>query len=187
MASEERKALIEEANELGLEFAKNISDKKLASMIREEKGEPEPVDEEAPEGPAVKSDEELASEGIPTPPEVPPTVKAVAPGKPKSRKALIAERRRKAMELSVVTITNRDKRDNEVVTTAHLSVENQFFSISKIVPLDVAVELEACLIKNAETIMIPIHVDEIVNGRRTGNKITKHAKKYTVSYAKKQD
>jgi len=45
MSNEERSVLVEQANELGLEFAKNISTKKLAEMIQEA------------QGPAVKPEE----------------------------------------------------------------------------------------------------------------------------------
>lgn len=183
MASEKRQQLIDEANELGLEFAKNVTDKTLEKMIREEKGEPEPVDEEPVPSPAAKSKEQLEEEGL-NEPEPETKEKATHKRPVNRRRQLVAEMKRKAMKTRVVTITNRDPRDNMHTTTAHLSVENQYFGVSKIVPLDVPVELEECLITSAETAMIPIHRDEIINGRRTGNKVTGRAKRYTVSYAK---
>ena len=76
----------------------------------------------------------------------------------------------KAFETRIVTITSNDKRDNHVTTTAYLSMDNQYFGKSKYVPLDVPVELEKCLIDVAKDIKIMLHVDEIVDGKRTGNK-----------------
>jgi hypothetical protein len=84
----------------------------------------------------------------------------------------------------VVTLTNKDARENDVVTTAYLSVQNQYFAVARNVPLDIPVELEICLIKLAENAMITLHRDEIdSNGRRTGNKVTARVKKYAVSYS----
>ena len=86
----------------------------------------------------------------------------------------------------MVTITNKDPRDNNFTTTASLSFENQYFSIAKNVPLDVKVELEQALIDIAESVIITLHKDEIVGGKRTGNKVPVRTKKYVVSYAEKQ-
>ena len=95
---------------------------------------------------------------------------------------LIAELKAKAFKKRVVTITSNDKRDNDVVTVAYLGFENQYFGVSKLVPLDVPVELEQSLIDIAKTTMITLHKDEIVDGKRTGNKVPVAVKKLNVSY-----
>jgi len=89
----------------------------------------------------------------------------------------------KAFETRVVTITSNDKRDNHVTTTAYLSMDNQYFGRSKYVPLDIPVELEMCLIDVAKEIKIMLHVDEVVDGKRTGNKVPRMVNKYVVSFA----
>ncbi len=178
MSSTEREKLIEEANELGLEFAKNTSTKKLKTMVAEANGEPTPVDETPPPSPAVKA--EAPAEEEPAQP--------VNPSAPMSRASNMRERvrlaKQRAFKKRVVTITNKDNRENDVMTTAPLSFENQYFGLAKNVPLDIPVELEQGLIDVAETTMMTLHRDEIIDGKRTGNKVPQRVKKYAVSYAK---
>ena len=92
--------------------------------------------------------------------------------------------KKRAFKTTVITLTNKDNRENDVVTTAYLSFENQYFGLSKIVPLDIPVELEAALIAIAERSMITLHKDEIIDGKRTGNKTPVRVKKYAISYGK---
>ena len=87
-----------------------------------------------------------------------------------------------AMATKIVTISSNDKRDNDVTTSVYLSMENQHFSVAKYVPLDIPVELEECLIEVAKSTYITLHTDEILDGKRTGNKIPKSVRKFTVSY-----
>lgn len=87
-----------------------------------------------------------------------------------------------AMKTRVVTLTNNDKRDNYVTTTAYLSCENQYFGISKIVPLNTKVELEQCLIDIAKDVKVILHIEEVKNGKPTGNKTPQYINKYVVSY-----
>lgn len=167
-----REDLINEANELGLEFKKNVKTTKLAEMVAEAKGEPVPIAETPPPSPAVKEEK----------------VEDPAPKEDKyaARKREIAERRAKAFETQVVTLTNKDNRENDHMTTALLSFENQYFGLSKIVPLDVPVELEQGLINVAEETMMTLHKDEIINGKRTGNKVAVRTKKFAISYGQAQ-
>ena len=165
-AKEYRKTLIEEANELGLEFKSNIPSSKLQDLVDQAQG---------------------ASIGVSAPViEVKPEVDKV-PLTPRQAKHLthrkaIAARKKEATKTRVVIITNRDNRDAEFTTTANLSFENQYFSLGKHVPLDMPVELEVSLISIAENVMMPTHRDEVVNGKRTGLKYTVLAKKYAISY-----
>jgi len=77
----------------------------------------------------------------------------------------------------VVTITNNDKRENAHATMAFLSAG----VIQRQVPLDIPVEIERCLIKVAQDLTITSHIDEVINGVRTGNKTPIVVKKYGVS------
>ncbi len=175
----ERKELIDQANELGLEFPKNIKTAKLAGMVAEANGAPPPVDEVAPPGPAVKtpgSDEEQN--------EIDASTTSAPMSKSDRLRNKIAARKRAAMKTSIVTITNKDNRENSFTTTVHLSFENQWFGLSKIVPLDVPVELEQALVDIAETTMMTLHKDEIKDGKRTGNKVATTVKKFAISYSK---
>lgn len=96
---------------------------------------------------------------------------------------LARENKAKAMKTRVVRLTNNDKRESHVTTTAYLSCENQFFGLSKIVPLDTPIELEQCLIDVAKDVTIMLHVDEVDDkGRRTGNQTHKPVKKFVISY-----
>ncbi|MBS9783228.1 MAG: hypothetical protein KGV46_01590 [Pasteurella sp.] len=101
---------------------------------------------------------------------------------PTSLKELVNELKRKAMFKRIVTVTYNDKRDSDVTTTAYLTSENQYFGISRIVPLGIPVEIEQCLIDSAKEAEIVTHVPEILNGRRTGNVVPKLIKKYNISY-----
>jgi len=164
----DRKDIIDKANELGLEFAKNVKTSTLESMIAEKEGKPAPLDEIAPSGPSEKVD--IVQ-------QVPKQI---------NRQKFLADQKEKAFKKQVVTLTNKDSRENTVMTTAYLSFENQFYGISRIVPLDIPVELETALIKIAESITITLHKDEIINGQRTGNKVPVTVKKFAISYAKNQ-
>ncbi len=102
--------------------------------------------------------------------------------KPFNVRKIAGQLKKAAMAKKIVKIHNNDKRDSHVTTTCYLSCENQHFGLSKIVPLDVAVELEQCLIDVALETQIINHVDEIVEGKRTGNKVPMMIAKYSVSY-----
>ncbi len=84
----ERQELLDQANDLSLEFHSNIPTDKLKKMIdnkmNEEVATPQPKVEKAPVNPNLR-----------------PRV---------SRRDRIANAKRKAMKLSVVTITNKDNR-----------------------------------------------------------------------------
>lgn len=83
-----------------------------------------------------------------------------------------------ALKKRVVRITSNDKRENHLTTTAFLSCDNQYFSLSKIVPLDVPVQLEQGLIDTAKDIEIVLHVTD----SKTGMTTPKLVKKYVISY-----
>jgi len=183
--SDERKTLIEEANSLGLEFQPNIPTAKLKNLIAEAKGEPPEVEETAPASPKAKVDasEETEKEDAPTP-EGSLVAEKPAMTKYELKRKKIADAKARAQKTRVVTITNKDNRENDFMTTVYLSFENQYFGISKIVPLDVPVELENSLIQIAAATMMTLHKDEIIDGKRTGNKVPVRVKKFAISYGK---
>lgn len=161
-----------EADVLGIEYPKTMGAAKLAQKIEEHYRAGELAD-------AVQTIDEALEEVA----EV-SEMKNGGSKKPAGDpwKEHVAKRKAEALKKYVVTITSNDKRDNDVVTSEYISVENQFFAIGRIVPLDIPVELEHCLIEQAKATMIPMAVDEIVGGQRTGNKVTKMIKKFSVSY-----
>lgn len=173
--------MIDEANDLGIEFPGNISNKKLASLLANF-GEDDPLAETPPPSPAVKSESSVDDED-----DVIESARDIAMKRRENahqkRRRQIAEAKKKAMKTSIVTLTNKDSRENENVTSAYLSVQNLHFARSRYVPLDVPIELEHCLIRCAESCMVTIHRDEMKNGRPTGNKITRRVPKYAVSHS----
>lgn len=181
MSTETRQELIDQANALDLEFKGNISNVKLSEMIAKAEADlpsavPEPVAETAPPSPKAKAEPEEDSEEEEI---AAPKVKRSAEIMKRLR---IKKAKDEAMKTRVVTLTNKDNRENDLVTTAYLSFENQYFGISRLVPLDIPVELEQALITIAESCTMTLHKDEIVDGKRTGNKKPVIVKKYAVSY-----
>lgn len=176
----DREDMIAEALDLGIKHKGNISNIALAEKLAEFKGEPPPLDETPPPGPATKPEPEAQEED-----EVVQTKSQKAAHSVFLAKRMkIAKAKKKALKTHIVTITNKDNRENDVMTTAFLSFENQYFGIAKNVPLDVPVELEAALIDIAERCKMTLHKDEIVKGRRTGNKVPVTVNKYAVSFGR---
>jgi len=187
MSKFNREEMVAEATDLGLDFKGNISNLKLAELLADFKGEPPPVEEAAPAGPAVKAEEPSLADDLESQDAILTSAKDIAKArvhdKYQRKRAQIAAAKKKAFKTQIVTITSKDTRENDVVTTAFLSVQNQYFKVARSVPLDIPVELEQCLINNAESALITLHKDEVVNGRRTGNKQTMRVKKYAISYS----
>jgi len=154
--SNEREVLIAEANLLNLEFQANIPSAKLQQMI------------DAAKAPMPLENEPEAEE------------------KPlkRSLSQIVKDAKAKAMKKVVVTITNKDNRENDVMTTVTLGYENQYFGVSRIIPLDIPVEIEQSLVNLAEGTMMTLHKDEIKDGKRTGNKVAVTVKKFAISYSK---
>lgn len=181
-----REDMIAEATDLGLEFPGNISNIKLAEMLAEEKGEPAPLNESAPAGPATKPEpEDTEAEDVMTAVDNSrAAVRTAVQLEHQRRRKYIARMKEAAMKTHIVTLTNKDSRENDATDTAYLSFENQFFGLSKVVPLDEPVELETALIQIAASCTMPAHRDEIgKDGRPTGNKRTVRVKKYAISYS----
>lgn len=193
----DRKELLKEAEKLGLEFPKNIPTDKLEVLIENsletEQGDKLTEEEQAAEDAEKaaeeksKKEETAAHEKLMNDVQKTENVKGSGELSRKSRiRKKIAESKKKAFKTSVVTLTNKDNRENDVMTTVNLSFENQHFGLSKIVPLDVPVELEKALIDIAESTRITLHKDEIVDGKRTGNRVPVSVKKFAISYSSQQ-
>lgn len=169
-----------EATGLGIKFHPNTGATKLAEKIEEfytnqSAGDLVEMVEE--------TDEETETETSQATGEAydVPGTKVVLSKQDKLRK-LVKEAKDKAMTKRVVRLTSNDKRDNDVTTVAYLGFENQYFGISRLVPLDIPLELETCLIDIAQTTYITLHRDEIIDGKRTGNKTPIPSKKLNVSF-----
>jgi hypothetical protein len=169
----ERDELLAKAEELGLTFAKNIPTLKLEELVIS-------AMEASTALPEV--DENELEDNSPQEFEAVSPMKSRRLSELEERKRAIEAGRKRAYATRVVTLTNRDNRENDFMTTAYLSFENQYFSISKLVPLDVPVELEQGLIDVAEGSVITLHKDEIIDGKRTGNKVPTSVKKFAISY-----
>ena len=180
METKTTKELKAEVKGLGIEIKGNPSKETLIKKIDE-------FYESQSAGDLVKEVEEVeeTTEATGEVYDVPGTVKELT--KDQKLKKLVQESKKAALKTSVVTITSNDKRDNDVVTVAYLGFENQYFGISKLVPLDIPVQLEECLIEIARTTQVTLHKDEIINVKRTGNKIPVRARKLNVSYEHNQD
>lgn len=97
-------------------------------------------------------------------------------------KAFILKAKEAAFKTRLVTITSNDKRDSDVESTVIVTCENQYFGLSKIVPLNIQIQLEQCLIDTLKEIKIPLHIPEMINGKQTGNSILSKTNKYNISY-----
>ena len=170
--------LKEEATNLGVEFKGNPKKDELIDMIKEK------LADEA--GTPIETKEEVFDDVEDTELSRVRTIRNSKAGKVMSKadklKIAIKEAKEKAFAKRIVILTSNDKRDNDYVTSVPLFFENQYFALDRIVPLGIAVELEQCLIDIAKSTTITLHKDEILDGRRTGNKIPVQAKKFNVSY-----
>jgi hypothetical protein len=203
----DRDELMKQAEKLGLDFPKNIPSEKLSRMVdnallSEEAETTTQLNEEdddlTDEEMKVEKDEKAAMEKAAKEEaeavaelqkSMKKTEKEDTDRKPSKRMLMrrkIAEARKKAFKTHIVTLTNKDSRENDVMTTVNLSFENQYFGLSKIIPLDVPVELEKALIDIAESTRITLHKDEVVSGKRTGNKVPVSVKKFAISYSRQQ-
>ena len=177
MANEERQKLVAEAKSLGLEFPPNIPTDKLQKLVddfydNDAKGD---IVEEAPEEEVIEDIEEEVEAAK-------PKVVAKKESKDMIHRRKVNEAKKQAMKKRRIVLTSNDKRDNDYMTTAYLGFENQHFGLDRIVPLDIPVELEECLIEVARTTYITLHRDEIKDGKRTGNKIPVRTRKFNVSF-----
>lgn len=153
-----------EADVLGLEYNKNIGATKLSEKIEayyESQAAGDSVKVQAEEAPKKANDKETEEQR-------------------KRRKVM--EAKNAAMKLRRVTITNNDTRENGVLTADYFGFENQHFGKSLLVPFNIPCELPQCILNVINSTYVTLHTDEIVDGKRTGNKVPKSMKKYNISY-----
>lgn len=155
-----------EADVLGLTYNKNIGADKLAEKI-------EAYYESQAAGDSVKVQAEPEVEEAPTPSKG---------GKVDPMQQLIADMRKQAMATKVVTVINNDPAENSVIQSEYVGFENQFFGKSYYVEYGVPTQLPQGVIEVLKSTPLIIHTDEYVDGKRTGNKVPKQVKKYTISY-----
>jgi hypothetical protein len=166
-----------DATGLGIKFHPNTGEAKLKEKIEafyESQSAGDLVEMIEDESEGGEEDEEKI--------DTPVVTKRKKLTKEQKFRKIVSDAKVKAMKKRVVTVSSNDKRDNDVTTVAYLGFENQYFGISKLVPLDIPIELEACLIEIAKTTMITLHKDEIIEGKRTGNKTPVAVRKLSVSF-----
>lgn len=157
-----------EADVLGITYNKNIGADKLSEKI-------EAYYQSQAAGDSVQVQAEPEEE-----PEAPK--KGAKLDKEAAKRKMIADAKAEAMKLRRVTITNNDTRENSVLTADYFGFENQHFGKSLLVPFNIPCELPQCILNVINETWVTLHVDEIVDGRRTGNKVPKRMKKYNISY-----
>jgi hypothetical protein len=96
----------------------------------------------------------------------------------KSMKEIAKEAEKAARKLRKVTVHYNDPRDSHLITSAHAVCSNPYFSLGKIIPLDITIELEQGLCDSLSEILIQVHVPD----GDTGNSKPKMIKKYSVIY-----
>lgn len=85
----------------------------------------------------------------------------------------------KAKSLSKVKIANLNSQ-NTGATTVTSGVINQYMSVQRVIPLNMEIALEECLIGEISERTFSASTPEIINGNNTGNFITKEMKEYAV-------
>lgn len=179
MEEKSHSQLKDEATALGISFKGNTSKAELTDMIEEFYANE--VNESKVE---VRTDLKPEDDDVVVP-ELPNRIMkridkvSGTKGKSLELKALIAEAKQRAYKKRVVTISSNDTRDNQYVTAVPLFFENQYFALDRIVPLNIPVQLEQCLIDIAKSTTIAIHKRDQVDGK-IGT--TVYAKKFNISY-----
>jgi len=165
------KELKQRADELGIEYAKNISAEKLEQRIIDFEQE---QNDKLAEETKVKVKEPKKQE---EPKEV----------KPETMLQKAMKKRMDAEKLQYVVITSNDERDREE-EVCFLGFGNKYFELSRLVPFGQELWLEKGLVAIAKSTRILQHVNELDrNGRNTGNKTAKLVNRYNVSFPKGEE
>ncbi len=150
--------LKEKADILGIQYQKNIGAEKLRLKI-------EKANEESMANRDTKTKEKATKGGLP---------KGVKLTDQQIRIAI-------AKEPLKVRITNMSQ-DNNGATTVYAGVVNQFMSLSRIIPLNMDIALERCLVEDIENRKFITGVPETDKlGNRTGNFRSQEAPEYAVA------
>lgn len=152
--------LKQEADDLGVTYAKNVSANKLQEKIEAF------YEAQETSGPALEA------------------VVAKEETKPKSSAAQtlsdkIAKAKAKAEETRIVTIIDNDQRVNNQTTTCTVNCSNEYFDLGTIIlPLNEKIEVRMGHLKTLEQVMIPLHMRD----NKTGLSTVKMRPRYTISY-----
>lgn len=157
--------LKQEADDLGVTYAKNVSANKLQEKIEAfyEAQETSGAEVQA----AVEAKEKAKPETSP----------AVAKEDPRVAKRRAREKN--ARSTRIVTIIDNDQRVNNHTTTCTVNCSNEFFDLGTVIlPLNEKIEVAMGHIKTLEAVRIPLHVRDT----RTGLSSVKMRPRYTISY-----
>jgi len=152
--------LKQEADELGLSYAKNVSANKLQEKIELF------YESQETSGPALE--EVVAKE----------KEKPISSAE-KKLSDKIAAARAKAEETRIVTIIDNDQRVNNQTTTCTVNCSNEYFDLGTIIlPLNEKIEVRMGHLKTLEQVQIPLHMRD----NKTGLSTVKMRPRYTISY-----
>lgn len=162
------KELKKEADDLGVQYPKNITADKLTEKIDAF------YDADASSGPLVQAAAEAHEDRGST--------EETAAGKacidPKQAKRVAREKAARATK--IVTIVDNDQRVNNHTTTCVVNCSNEFFDLGTIVlPLNEKIEVAVGHLKTLERVKIPLHISDI----KTGMSAVKIRPRYTIAYA----
>lgn len=159
----ELKDLKQEADELGVTYAKNITANSLKDKIEQfyeaQETSGPALEAVVAEKEAQKPREELAAEDM--------------------QHAKRMAREKAARATKVVTIIDNDQRVNNQTTTCTVNCSNEFFDLgTKILPLNEKIEVAMGHIRALENVQIPLHVRD----NKTGLSSVRMRPRYTISY-----
>lgn len=159
--------LKQEADELGVKYAKNVSANKLQEKIETF------YEAQETSGPALKEvvEEKEKEKAKDT------SVKASSAADAKALKRKAREKAARATK--VITIIDNDQRVNNQTTTCTVNCSNEFFDLgTMILPLNEKIEVAQGHIDTLAQVMIPHHVRD----NKTGLASVKMRPRYTISY-----
>lgn len=153
--------LKQEADDLGLSYAKNVSANKLQEKIEQY------YESQETSGPALEAI--VAQEAV----------KPKSTAGAKSLNEKIAKAKAAAEETRIVTIIDNDQRVNNQTTTCTVNCSNEYFDLGTIIlPLNEKIEVRMGHLKTLEQVKIPLHMRD----NKTGLSTVKLRPRYTISY-----
>jgi len=165
------KELKKEADELGVQYPKNVTADKLTEKIDGF------YDADATSGPLIQAAVD-AQEDAEADEDVVVGKVTVPAADPKRAKRIAREKAARATR--VVTIVDNDQRVNNHTTTCTVNCSNEFFDLGTIVlPLNEKIEVAVGHLKTLESVKIPLHVSDT----KTGMSMVKLRPRYTIAYA----
>jgi hypothetical protein len=158
--------LKEEANELGVKYAKTIGEDALSAKIEEF------YESKETSGPALEEAVKTKEAEIKQPEKANAAVVDTFFEKRKKREAA-------AKVTRVVTIIDNDQRVNNNTTTCIVSCGNAYFDLgTKVLPLNEKVEVRMGHINTLKEVKIPLHV----RNAKTGLSSVKMRNRYSISF-----